>query len=142
MAHPTSVWIFPIARDVSIADLLAEAKRPDRRFVAVVVESIDRVARVAYFSTKIEFELEKAGVALLAADEGIDQRSIPSLNRGDAPYRKATLTLTRRIKQAIAEWYVLNMLELTWGGLKIHTAQGYNIGKPRTGTWPRRRNTR
>lgn len=120
----------PIARDGSIADLLAEAKRPDRRFVAVVVESIDRVARVTYFSTKIEFELEKAGVALLAADEGIDQRSIPSLNRGDAPYRKATPTLTRRIKQAIAEWYVLNMLELTWGGLKVHTAQGYNIGKP------------
>jgi DNA invertase Pin-like site-specific DNA recombinase len=120
----------PIARDGSIADLLGEARRADRRFVAVVVESIERVARVTYFSTKIEFELEKAGVALLAADEGIDHRSIPDLNRADSPYRKATPTLTRRIKQAIAEWYVLNMLELTWGGLKAHTAQGYNIGKP------------
>ncbi|GIH05678.1 hypothetical protein Rhe02_37450 [Rhizocola hellebori] len=120
----------PIARDGGIADLLAEAARSDRRFVAVVVESIERVARVTYFSTKIEFELEKAGVALLAADEGIDHRSIPNLDNGDAPYRKATSTLTRRIKQAISEWYVLNMLELTWGGLKTHTAQGYNIGKP------------
>ncbi|GIH07148.1 hypothetical protein Rhe02_52150 [Rhizocola hellebori] len=120
----------PIARDGSIADLLAEAKRPDRRFVAVVVESIERVARVTYVSTKIEHQLEKAGVALLAADEGIDHRSIPNINRSDSPYRKATPTLTRRIKQAIAEWYVLNMLELTWGGLKAHTVQGYNIGKP------------
>jgi hypothetical protein len=25
------------------------------------------------------------------------------------------------MKQAIAEWYVLNMLEITWGGLKQHT---------------------
>jgi site-specific DNA recombinase len=25
---------------------------------------------------------------------------------------------------------VLNMLELSWGGLKAHTGQGYNIGKP------------
>jgi site-specific DNA recombinase len=120
----------PIARDGGIADLLAEAKRPDRRFVAVVVESIERVARVTYFSTKIEFELEKAGVALLAADEGINSASIPNYDQGDAPYRKATPTLMRRMKQAIAEWYVLNMLELTWGGLKTHTAQGFNIGKP------------
>jgi len=58
----------PIARDGSIADLLAEARRPDRR-LAVVVESIERVARITYVSTKIESELEKAGVALLAADE-------------------------------------------------------------------------
>jgi site-specific DNA recombinase len=120
----------PIPRDGSIADLLAEAQRPDRRFVAVVCESIERVARVTYFSTKIEYELERAGVALLAADEGIDPRSIPSLGDGAAPYRRATPTLTRRVKQAIAEWYVLNMLELSWGGLTTHTLQGYNIGKP------------
>ncbi len=120
----------PIPRDGSIADLLAEAKRPDRRFVAVVCESIERIARVTYFSTKIEYELEQAGVALLAADEGIDAASIPSLNDGSSPFRRATPTLTRRVKQAIAEWYVLNMLELSWGGLKAHTSQGYNIGKP------------
>ncbi len=120
----------PIPRDGSIADLLAEAKRPDRRFVAVICESIERIARVTYFSTKIEYELEQAGVALLAADEGIDVASIPSLNDGSSPFRRATPTLTRRVKQAIAEWYVLNMLELSWGGLKAHTGQGYNIGKP------------
>ncbi len=120
----------PIPRDGGIADLLAEAKRPDRRFVAVVCESIERIARVTYLSTKIEYELEQAGVALLAADEGIDRSAIPSLNDGAAPFRKATPTLTRRIKQAISEWYVLNMLELSWGGFKEHTIQGFNIGKP------------
>jgi site-specific DNA recombinase len=120
----------PIPRDGGIADLLAEATRPDRRFVAVVCESIERIARVTYFSTKIEYELEQAGVALLAADEGIDTSAIPGLNESDAPFRRATPTLTRRVKQAIAEWYVLNMLELSWGGLKAHTGQGYNIGKP------------
>ena len=44
--------------------------------------------------------------------------SVPNYDHGEAPYRKATATLTRRVKQAISEWYVLNMLELTWGGLK------------------------
>jgi site-specific DNA recombinase len=119
-----------IPRDGGIGDLLAEAKRKDRRFVAVVCESIERVARKAYFSTKIEYELEQSGVALLAADEGISHAAVPALNHGTAPFRNATSTLTRRIKQAIAEWYVLNMLELSWGGLRQHTAQGYNIGKP------------
>ncbi|GAA0739535.1 recombinase family protein [Dactylosporangium roseum] len=120
----------PIPRDGSIADCLEEAKRPDRRFVAVVVENIERIARVMYFSTKIEYELEQIGIPLFAADEGIDPSQIPSLNNGSAPGRRATQTLTRRIKQSIAEWYALNMKELSWGGFKIHTDQGFNIGKP------------
>ena len=49
--------------------MLTEATRPDRRFVAVIAESIERVARRTYFGTKIEHELEQCGVALLAADE-------------------------------------------------------------------------
>jgi site-specific DNA recombinase len=102
----------PIPRDGGIADVLAEAKRPDRRFIAVVCESIERIARVTYFNTKIEYELEQAGVALLAADEGIGQSAIPGLNDARSPSRRATPTLTRRVKQAIAEWYLLNMLEL------------------------------
>src|SRR6266545_4014326 len=106
-------------------DVAAPADNSD-----VVCESIERIARVTYLSTKIEYELEQAGVALLAADEGIDRSAIPSLNDGAAPFRKATPTLTRRIKQAISEWYVLNMLELSWGGFKEHTIQGFNIGKP------------
>jgi site-specific DNA recombinase len=67
----------PIPRDGGIADLLAEAKRPDRRFVAVVCESVERIARTTYVGTKIEYELEQAGVVLLAADEGIDRDAIP-----------------------------------------------------------------
>lgn len=36
---------------------LAEAQRPDRRFAAVICESIERVARRTYFGMKIEYEL-------------------------------------------------------------------------------------
>lgn len=120
----------PIPRDGGIADLITEAQRPDRRFVAVVCESIERVARTTYIGTKIEYDLEQAGVALLAADEGIDPSAVPGLDDSAAPLRKATPTLTRRIKQAISEWYVLNMLELSWDGTKAHVSQGFNIGKP------------
>ncbi|MBI1758793.1 MAG: recombinase family protein [Actinobacteria bacterium] len=120
----------PIPRDGGINDLLTEATRPDRRFVAVVSESIERIARTTYLSTKIEHDLEQAGVVLLAADEGITRAAIPTPNDATAPFRRATPTLTRRIKQAISEWYVLNMLELSWGGFKEHTIQGFNIGKP------------
>lgn len=116
----------PIPRDGGIQDLLAEAKRPDRRFVAVICESIERVARRTYFGTKVEYELEQSGVALLAADEPITE--LTSAGRG--PRKKATTTLTRRVKQAIAEWYVLQMLELSWDGFREHTEQGWNIGRP------------
>jgi hypothetical protein len=44
--------------------------------------------------------------------------------------KQATQILTRRIKQAISEWYVVNMLELSWDGFREHTRQGWNIGKP------------
>jgi len=42
----------PIARDGGILELLAEAKRPYRRFVAVIVESIERVARLLRHRSK------------------------------------------------------------------------------------------
>lgn len=74
----------PIARDGGIADMLEEAKRPNRRFVAVACESIERVARVSYFSTKIEYELAQVGVALLAADEGIKSDAVLR-TRGERP---------------------------------------------------------
>src|SRR4029453_12703387 len=118
----------PIARDGGIADMLEEAKRPDRRFVAVACESIERVARVSYFSTKIEYELAQVGVALLAADEGIKPDAVVRTG-GERP-KQATQILTRRVKQAISEWYVVNMLELSWDGVMEHTRQGWNIGKP------------
>jgi hypothetical protein len=52
------VALFGDVESGRIADLLAEARRPDRRFVAVVCEAVDRLARVTYFGTKIEYELE------------------------------------------------------------------------------------
>lgn len=58
-------------RDGGIADLLAEAKRPDRRFDAVICESIDRIGRFSCQSTKIEHDLEQLGIPLIAADEPI-----------------------------------------------------------------------
>ena len=119
----------PIPRDGSISDLLEEAPRPDRRFAAVMCESIERVARRTYFGTKIEYELEQAGVALCAADE-----PIVIGNRA----KRATPTLTRRVKQAVAEWYVLQMLELSWDGYIEHTHQAWNTGKPPYGYLPER----
>ena len=110
-----------IPRDGGISDLLEEAQRPDRRFAAVICESIERVARRTYFGTKIEYELEQTGVALCAADE-------PIVTGRRA--KRATPTLTRRVKQAVSEWYVLQMLELSWDGFVEHTQQGWNTGKP------------
>jgi site-specific DNA recombinase len=127
--HGHEQFDIPVPRDGGVADLLAEASRADRRFVAVVCESVDRLARITYFGTKIEYELEQAGVALLAADEGITADAVPGLVAGPRR-RRATPILTRRVKQAISEWYVVNMLELSWDGLVTHTDQGWNIGKP------------
>jgi hypothetical protein len=41
--------------------------------------------------------------------------------RVDRSAKRATPILTRRVKQAIAEWYVLRMLELSWDGFCTHT---------------------
>ncbi|MBN1172830.1 MAG: recombinase family protein, partial [Micromonosporaceae bacterium] len=109
----------PIPRDGGIQDLLAEAQRPNRRFDAVICESIDRIARRTYFGTKIEHELERAGVQLVAADEP-----------AQAGHKRATTILTRRVKQSVAEWYALEALEKAWDGFKEHTHQGYNVGRP------------
>ena len=126
--HAHERFAIPIPRDGGIQDLLDEATRPDRRFVAVVCESIERVARRTYFGTKIEYELEQVGVALLAADEPLALDA--TRPKGGRSRKRATPLLTRRVKQAIAEWYVLQMLELSWDGFCTHTEQGWNIGKP------------
>lgn len=109
----------PVPRDGGIQDLLEDASSPRRGFDAVICESIGRIARRTYVGTLIEYRLEEAGVALWAADEPFTS------NR-----RRATQILTRRVKQSVAEWYVLELLEESWGGLETHTEQGYNIGKP------------
>lgn len=109
----------PIARDGGIQELLRQAQRPDRGFDAVTCESIERIARRTYYGTKIEHELESAGVALFASDGPI------SLNG-----RRATTILTRRVKRGVAEWYVLELLEKSWDGFREHTRQGWNVGRP------------
>jgi site-specific DNA recombinase len=118
-SHAHERFDIPIPRDGGIQDLLSESKNPDRRFDAVICESIERVARRTYYGTKIEHDLEAAGVALFAADEPI------ALNG-----KKATTILTRRVKQGVAEWYVLEILEKSWDGFCEHTRQGWNVGVP------------
>lgn len=114
----------PVPRDGGIQDLLAEAQRPDRRFDYVICESIERIARRTHAGTAIEKQLEDAGVRLLAADEPfrIGQS-------GSRKEKRATQTLTRRMKQGIAEFYVMEMLEKSWDGFAVHTEAGYNVGK-------------
>jgi DNA invertase Pin-like site-specific DNA recombinase len=120
-----------IPRDGGIGDLLEEAQRPDRRFDGVICESIDRIARMTYRSTKIEYDLEQLGIPLIAADEPIMRSA-----RTGRIEKKAGMVLLRRAKQGVAEWYVLEMLEKSRNGIEIHTNQGYNVGNPCTASWP------
>ncbi|WP_198537863.1 recombinase family protein [Frankia sp. KB5] len=108
----------PIPRDGGIRELLDAAARGPA-FDAVICEAIDRVARRTYFGVKIEHDLERCGVPLLAADEGIQNLR-----------KRATQILTRRVKQATSEWYVLETLEKAWDGFCEHATQGWNIGSP------------
>ena len=117
--HAHEQFDIPIPRDGGIQELLAEAARTGRRFDGVICESIDRISRRTYYGTKIEHELERAGVVLAAADE-------PTHNGG----KRSTAILTRRVKQGVAEWYALDALEKSWDGFKEHTTQGYNVGRP------------
>ncbi|WP_420000363.1 recombinase family protein [Streptomyces boninensis] len=114
----------PIHRDGGFSELLSEARRPDRRFDAVICDSIDRISRYTRIGTEVEHQLEEAGIPLLAADEPLFLHS----------NRRASMTptqvLTRRMKQGVAEWYVLELLEKSWAGWEAHTEQGYNVGKP------------
>ncbi|WP_433264845.1 recombinase family protein [Actinosynnema sp. CS-041913] len=114
----------PVPRDGGIQDLLDEAERPDRRFDVVICEDISRVGRRSYASTEIEHRLEKAGVMLIAADEPF------RLDNTGRRTKTSTQVLTRRVKQGVAEWYVIEMLEKSWDGFETHTEQGYNVGKP------------
>ncbi|MGH3624609.1 MAG: recombinase family protein [Sciscionella sp.] len=109
----------PIPRDGGLADLLAEAQHPGRRFEAVVVEEIERAARWTYQSTQLEHTLERAGVPLFAADEG--PISITE--------KRATQILVRRMKQGVGEWFLRHTLEQSWEGFREHARQGWNIGK-------------
>ncbi|WUH98756.1 recombinase family protein [Spirillospora sp. NBC_00431] len=109
----------PVPRDGGIQDLLLEAAQSDRRFDVVICESVDRIARRTYVGTQIENQLERLGIPLWASDEPINLHG-----------KRSSQVLTRRVKQGVAEWYVLEMLEKAWGGFEIHTEQGFNVGRP------------
>ena len=117
----------PIPRDGGIADLLAEAAHPNRRFDVVICEGISRVARRAYEGLSVERELERADVPLFASNEPITLTG-----------SRAQRVLQRRINQSIAEYEVLNTLEQSWGG-SVHPRAGRagTSAKLRTGTRPR-----
>jgi site-specific DNA recombinase len=102
----------PVPRDGGIQELIRDATTS--RFDGVIVESIDRVSRMTADSTRIEQELERAGVALFAADE-------PMLTN-------ATAILTRRVKQGIAEWYVRDLIEKSRRGMEESVRQGWHTG--------------
>ncbi|MDQ3765010.1 MAG: recombinase family protein [Actinomycetota bacterium] len=62
---------------------------------------------------------------LLAADEPFQ------LTRSDGRKPKvATQLLTRRVKQSISEFYIVEMLEKSWDGFAVYTEAGFNVGKP------------
>jgi site-specific DNA recombinase len=72
-----------------------------------------------HIGTTIEHQLEQVGVRRYAVDEPIDPRG-----------KRSTGLLTRRVKQGVDQWFVIDMLERSWDGFKVHTGQGWNIGKP------------
>jgi site-specific DNA recombinase len=119
LGHAHEAFDIPIPRDGGLADLLAEATHPGRRFEAVLVEEIERAGRMTYQSTQLEHTLEPAGVPLFAADEGPISLC----------EKRATQILVRRMKQGVGEWYLRHTLEQSWGGFREHTRQGWNIGK-------------
>jgi len=106
-----------IPRDGGMADLLTEAASPSPRFAVVVCEDIERSARDTFNAIKLEKELSRHGIPLLATDEPADIAGVNS-----------TTLLVRRVKQGVAEWYRLKLKEQTWKGFVEHNAEGWNIG--------------
>jgi site-specific DNA recombinase len=103
-----------VRRDGGLPELIEAARR--KEFDAVVVESIDRVSRSTADSTALERDLLRYDIPIFATDEPIN------LN--------ATAVLNRRVKQAIAEWYVLDLLEKSRAGMEESTRQGWHTGGP------------
>jgi site-specific DNA recombinase len=110
----TSAFGVAVPRDGGINDLLTRAAA--KEFEIVIVESIDRLSRITADGTQIEQRLKRAGVQLFAADEPL------TLN--------PTTILTRRVKQAIAEFIVLELTEKSWEGMSESTKQGWHTGGP------------
>lgn len=102
----------PIPRDGGLQELIRDAS--SGRFDGVIVESIDRVARMTADATRVEQELERAGVVLFAADEPM--------------VTNATAILTRRVKQGVSEWYIRDLLERSRRGMEESVRQGWHTG--------------
>ena len=102
----------PIPRDGGIQELIRDAS--SGRFDGVIVESIDRVARMTADATRVEQELERAGAVLFAADEPM--------------VTNATAILTRRVKQGVSEWYIRDLLERSRRGMEESVRQGWHTG--------------
>jgi hypothetical protein len=88
-----------IRRDGGLIELMEAARRPDPAFVAVVCESIDQISPSQHLAARIDCELDRGGVTLLTAEEGI------------SPGGASALVGTRHLRQAIAEWYLMPMLD-------------------------------
>jgi len=88
----------------------------------VVCEDIERSARSMYNSLKLERELQDQGIPLFATDEPFNIEGI-----------NATTVLVRRVKQGVAEWYRLQLKGKVWDGLKEHSLDGWNLGRPPVG---------
>ena len=116
-----------IPRDGGLADLLAEARSPQPRFAAVVVEDIERASRDFYNSIKLERELSDQGIPFFATDEPADIKGV-----------NPTTLLIRRVKQGFAEYFRLQLKEKVWKGLKEHSDRAGTSAKSPTATCPRR----
>jgi site-specific DNA recombinase len=95
--------------------LLAEAASDRRRFDAVVTYKAERFARSMYLSLHYEHELKALGIPIYVSDEFGEPG-------------RPTSVLTRRIKQAVGEWYVLELVEESRRGMEENTRQGFNTG--------------
>jgi site-specific DNA recombinase len=98
-----------------IEALFAEAGRADRRFDAVVTYKAERFARRMVLALAYEEELRLANISIYVSDEAGEPG-------------RPTSVLTRRIKQAVGEWYVLELVEESRRGMEENTRQGFNTG--------------
>jgi len=98
-----------------IEALFAEAGRADRRFDAVVTYKAERFARRMVLALAYEEELRLANISIYVSDEAGEPG-------------RPTSVLTRRIKQAVGEWYVLELVEESRRGMEENTLQGFNTG--------------
>jgi site-specific DNA recombinase len=104
-----------IPHDGGLQELLAEADRPGRRFDAVIVESIDRLARKRLTSIQIQEALESFGVEVIAANEGMGLDP-------DARF------LIRGVNEIFAERFVRDMKRKSFEGMAENARQGWWVG--------------